>query len=134
MDLTVFCSMYNLPVDAGRWPAHVTAYHLTLAENVKSIRENGLTAKPCEATRYGDSRQSAVYLLAAKVDTKDSNIRDFLFDDSNIEVIEVRIPRSAFSSLREDGLFNVSCICTDGSYPTGMQYTNDIPAEWIAVK
>lgn len=130
-DLTVFCDMYQLPIDENYWPSYVTAYHLTPSKNVESILNSGLTAKPCKATRYGESRQDAVYLLAAKVDTHDSNIRDFLFDDSEISVVEIRIPQDAFGSMRTDGLFNMSCICTDGSCPTGMQYTNDIPADWI---
>lgn len=132
MDYTVICDMYNLSTEPQSWPSHVAAYHLTPVANVESILANGLTAKPCKATRYGDSRRSAVYLLAWKSDTEDGNVRRFLFGDAEVAVLEVRIPRSEFAKLCEDGLFNMSCQTAGGYAPTGMQYTDNIPAEWIS--
>lgn len=131
MDLTALYDICKLPVEPTQWPSHVVVYHLTPKSNVPSILANGLTAKPCKATHYGDSRREAVYLLKHKADTQDTNIRRFLFDTNEIEVLKVRIPRSEFANLREDGLFNVSCVCTDGTCPTGLQYIDNIPAEWI---
>lgn len=132
MDLDVMCGMYKLSPEPHSWPSHITAYHLTPIGNVESILANGLTAKPCKATTYGEARTAAVYLFAHKNDTSDANIRDFLFDEGvEVGVLEIKIPSSAFDKLQTDGLFNMSCICEDGSYPFGMQYIDNIPAEWI---
>lgn len=132
MDFDVMCNMYKLSPEPNSWPSHVTAYHLTPISNVESILTNGLTAKSCKATHNGEARTAAVYLFAHKNDTRDANIRDFLFDEvTEIAVLEIKIPRNAFENLQNDGLFNMSCICVDGSFPFGVQYIDDIPAEWI---
>ncbi len=129
-DLDVMCGFYGQPL--GKWAEYVTAYHVTPAKNVPAILENGLVAKECIATRYGDYRRKAVYLFAAKVDAYDQQIRKFLFDSSDeLAVVKVTIPFSAFINFHDDGLFNVSCECSDGSYPTAIQYTDNIPANWI---
>jgi hypothetical protein len=130
-DFDVMCGFYQQPLD-GKWAEHVTAYHITQAENVSSILENGLIAKECKATRYGDHRRKAVYLFAAKGDAYDQQIRKFLFDNQNdLAVVKVTVPYSAFINFHDDGLFNMSCECSDGSYPTAIQYTENIPANWI---
>lgn len=113
-------------------PAHVTAYHVTRKSCLKSIKRSGLTAQPCKATTYGDSRVSAVYLFAYRQDAYDDDLRAYLFgDEGNLEVVTVTIPRSHFDKMHYDGLFNMSAICKDGSYPTAIQYRDHIPASWI---
>lgn len=129
MDYTVLCDMYRLSPD--NLPASVIAYHVTPATNIDSILSNGLTAKACKATRYGDVRIEAVYLFAHRGDAYDPDVRAFLFGDVAVTVVKVEIPRSEFGKLREDGLFNMSCVCRDGSYPTGIQFRGSIPATWI---
>ena len=116
------------------YPEQITAYHITKSSNVSSIIESGLIAKACHATARGEARQAAVYLLAYKCDAYDKQIRNFLFDDtSDLAVIKVTIPSGEYEKLRYDGLFNLSCICEDGSFPSGIQFTDDIPADWVKV-
>lgn len=130
-DLDVMCGMYKMPLDS-KWSDSVKAYHITRKANIGSIKENGLKAQRCDAVRNADSRRSAVYLFAAKADAYDKNIRSFLFGaETDLLVLEIRIPASGFQNMIEDGLFNASCICSDNSYPFGIQYTADIPADWI---
>lgn len=130
-NLDVMCGFYRQPLD-GKWVEYVTAYHITQAENIPSILENGLIAKECQATHYGDCRRKAIYLFATEMDIYDHNIHNFLFGDStDLAVIKVTIPYESFINLHEDGLFNMSCERSDGSYPTAIQYTDDIPASWI---
>ena len=130
-DLDVIHGLYRQSLD-GQWSEHVVAYHITQKQNVSSIIETGLLARPCRATERGEDRNPAVYLFASRRDAYDSRIRDFLFDDpSNTAVIKVKIPFSAYDKLHYDGLFNMSCICSDGSYPTGVRFADDIPADWI---
>lgn len=132
MDLTVLCDMYRFSPEPHSWPAYVIAYHLTPASNVESIMANGLTAKQTRATERGEHRIAAVYLIAHKGDAYDANVRKFLLNETDIIVLRIKIPQNEFGKMREDGLFNMSCICEDGSYPTGIQYVDNIPAEWIS--
>ena len=112
---------------------NVKAYHVTTGNNVESILANGLIAKPCKATQYGDDRLDAVYMFAVRRDAYDTELRNFLFDETDLVVIEITIPEQHHENLREDGWFNMSAICSDGTYPTAMQYLGNIPAEWIKV-
>ncbi len=131
-DLDVMCGFYGQPLD-GEWADSVTAYHITQTKNVPSILETGLVAKECKATPFGDYRPCAVYLFAARVDAYDRQVREFLFDDiDSLSVLKVTIPSNAFINIRNDGLFNMSCMCSDGSYPTAIRYTDNIPAGWIS--
>jgi hypothetical protein len=130
-DLDVMCGLYNQPID-GQWAPRVIAYHITPTANVESIRRHGLKAKECQAyTSSTDSRSKAVYLLASETDANDPNVRAFLFDATDLTVLTVSIPSAAFEHLRYDGTFNISCICSDGAYPSGIKFTADIPAGWI---
>jgi hypothetical protein len=132
-DLDVMCGMYKMPLD-GEWDEHVTAYHITRKSNIDSIRRNGIKATQCKATTYGDARISAVYLFAAKQDAFDKEIRAFLFGDAqDLAVVKVTVDKSHYHMMRDDGLFNASCGCSDGSYPFAIQYLDDIPADWIEV-
>jgi hypothetical protein len=132
-DFTVLHLIYQMPM-SGELPAHVYAYHITPAKNVESILDGGLKAKSCVAATFGEGRRPAVYLLACKADAYDSDVRAFLFGASaDLAVLRVRLPQDAYEMMREDGLFNISCICSDGTYPTGIQFTGDIPAGWIEV-
>lgn len=131
-DLDVLCGIYRMPLEESAWSESVTAYHITRKANIESIRRTGISAKECQATLYGNSRISAVYLMACKADANDENVRQFLFgDERDLTVVKVRIPRKAYHLMRDDGLFNMSCLCKDGSYPTAIQFTGDIPADWI---
>ena len=130
-DLDVMCGHYKQPLD-GKWAEVITAYHITPVGNIPSILEKGLLAQECIATRDGVDRRKAGYLFAAKVDAYDQEIRKFQFGGAeNLAVLKVTVPYNAFINLRDDGLFNVSCICADDSYPTAIMYTDDIPANWI---
>ncbi len=129
MDYEVFNYYRKDPSELGA----VYAYHVTPTANVESIKADGITARSCVATRDGDARRPAVYLLANRNDAYDSNIRSFLFDAHDLAVIRVRIPSNEFDNLHVDGIFNMSCQCSDGSYPSGIQYTGSIPASWIEV-
>jgi hypothetical protein len=130
-DLDVMCGFYRQPLD-GRWAQSVTAYHVTRAENIPSILANGLTASECIATTFGNYRRKAVYLFAAKVDAYDQQLRKILFGNTDgLAVVKVTIPYDAYINISEDGIFNISCICSDGSYPTAVQYLDNIPASWI---
>lgn len=133
-DLGVMCGFFRMPVD-GEWSKSVTAYHVTHKSNVESILSKGLIAKPCHATVYGEARTPAVYLFAAKADTTDKNIRNFLFGDEqdDLVVIKVTIPYNSFDKIYHDGLFAMSCICDDSSYPSSIQFVDDIPAAWLTI-
>jgi hypothetical protein len=130
-NLDVMCGYYNQPMD-GEWSKSIIAYHITKSEHVASILENGLIAKECQATNYGEFRNKAVYLFASKADAYDKNIMDFLFGVADrLAIMEVSIPYDAYINLRDDGVFNMSCICSNGSYPTAVQYIDNIPSDWI---
>lgn len=129
--LIVLCDMYKQSIN-GKLPDVLTAYHITHADNIDAIRKDGLTSKSCRATTSGDCRRPAVYLLACKSDAYDCNVRNFLFDDNdNLVVLKITIPKKYYTNMREDGIFNISCVCTDGSAPFGIQYISDIPSTWI---
>lgn len=131
IDLNVFCGFYRQPLE--RLPRAVIAYHVTSAKNLQSILEHGLQAQACVATSDGESRQPAVYMFAAKNDAYDKQLRAVLFgDDSELVVLRITIPQTHFQYLREDGIFNV-IPTDDGGYPTAMQFTADVPAEWITL-
>lgn len=131
-DLGVMCGFYGQPLD-GKWADSVTAYHITPTKNVQPILETGLVAKECKPTLFGDYRPRAVYLFAARADAYDRQVREFLFDDiDSLSVLKITIPSNAFINMRYDGLFNMACICSDGSYPTAIRYTDNIPAGWIS--
>jgi len=132
-DLDVICGMYQIPID-GIWPDEVIAYHITHIDNIQSILDEGLRAKECKATMRGGYRQSAIYLFASQRDAHDAQIRKFLFGDADdLIVLRITIPQAYFHRMRNDGLFNMSCICSNGSYPFGTQYLGDIPPNWIEI-
>ena len=120
----------------GQWEqATITAYHITEKANAEAILSNGLQAQACKATEFGGYREEAVYLFSARQDAYDANMHKFLFDGgSDLVVIKVSIPQTHYRHLTDDGIFNTSAICSDGSYPTGMQYLEDIPAAWLRLE
>ena len=136
-DLDVMLNMYGLSIngiyDATKWGAKaVYAWHITPSDNVPDIKTDGLHAKPCKGSQYATDRPSAVYLFASKSDAFDTCLRDHLFGDTDkLSVVKVRIPATHFQYLREDGLFNISFFASDRSMPFGVQYQDDIPADWI---
>lgn len=115
-------------------PSKAITYHITRKANTESILRDGLKAKACQATHFGECRTEAVYLFAARVDAYDNNLRRFLFGaETDLAVLEVTIPRQEFDKLVYDGLFNMSAAYDDDSYPTAVQFRGDIPASWIRV-
>lgn len=132
-DYDVMCGFYKMPLD-GEWKPEVTAYHITHKSSLGEINRHGLKAQTCKATLYGDPRVSAVYMFVSRQDAYDNMIRAFLFgEDQDLVVVKVTIPKSHYHMMRDDGLFNMSAGCSDGSYPTAIQYLDSIPADWIEV-
>ena len=130
LDYVVICDMYKQ--DSDMLPDTLVAYHLTHTCNIPGIKKTGLKAKSCKATAYGDYRQSAVYLLAYKDDAYDYNVRSMLFgSNDDVSIVQVTIPRSHYQYMHDDGIFNASCECSDGSCATGIQYIGDIPTSWL---
>jgi hypothetical protein len=127
-NIDVLCGHYHMDID--NIASQVVAYHVTSKANVQSIISNGLTVQACQAVVYSEARIPAVYLFAAKQDANDTRLHDYLGID-NPTVVKITIPQTHFSFLRDDGLFNMSAICSDGSYPTAIQYIDNIPADWI---
>lgn len=116
--------------DPDRWVSQVKAYHITPQENAPSILATGLQARVCSATSYGE-RRPAVYLLACRSDAYDPAIRMALFGRlDGLAVIEVTIPRSGYAPMCRDDIFAASVTCSDGTWPTAIQYLADIPADW----
>ncbi len=131
MDYGVMC-IYHLPDDPRLWPGELVGYHITRAERVASILRDGLQAQASQATWTWERRAEAVYFFAARQDAYDIRVHKALFGaGADLAVIRVHIPRRYWHLMREDGMFNVSIICRDGSYPTGVQYMGDIPPAWI---
>lgn len=128
IDWNIFNGFYKVE----RLPRSVVAYHITRRGNLHSVMAGGLLSAPCVATANGADRAPAVYLFASRSDAYDQNIRCFLFGkEDGLVVLRIEIPQSHFQHLAEDGLFNASVECCDGSWPTAMKFTADIPAEWI---
>ena len=133
-DIDVMCGLFRMPLE-GKWSDSVTAYHITPTKNIQSILLRGLEPRECQATYAGPMRRPAVYLFAYRVDTKDPYILACLFgdDQDDLAVLQVTFPSDAYEYLHYDGIFNMSIVCSDRSFPSAIKYTEHIPPTWIEV-
>jgi hypothetical protein len=127
-DLDVLCGLYHQTID--NWTDTIIAYHITNINNIDAIKDQGL--KSNIITKLSYDRQSAVYLFASYQDAIDKQLRLALFgSDNNLAIIKVQISKQFYEYLKYDGIFNMSIICSDNSYPTAIQFLHDIPSNWI---
>lgn len=102
---------------------NLIVYHITSAENVVSIRENGIQAK---SSRQSYDRPNSVYFFADKNEVNQDNA-GILGLSENRQVLRVSIPVDyVINNMQWDGLYNVSF----ETY-SAVQYFGDIPADWI---
>jgi hypothetical protein len=102
----------------------VTCYHVTEAENVRSIRKDGLKAKECQQGRV--TRQAACYFFVDENDI-DKEITDQLGISEPI-IIKCRLTADQIlDKANYDGMFNMAFDAW-----SAIQYTDNVSPDVIS--